>query len=114
MLVRFSSTATESILMFEDSASRLIRMMGASGRIPGALYPADVPAAIERLRAGLAQLPASQAGADHGADQRSRDDGDDAEDRGYSVSLEMRAAPLIDLLERAAGQEAEVMWSYEG
>jgi hypothetical protein len=113
MLVRFSSTATESILMFEDSASRLIRMMGASGRIPGALYPADVPAAIERLRSGLANLPVSEAAADHGAEARGRDGGEDDDDRGYSVSLEMRAAPLIDLLERAAEHEAEVMWSYD-
>ena len=112
MLVRFSSTATESILMFEESAARLIKMMGATGRVPGALYPADVPGAIERLRAGLANLPESQAGADHGPSERRDDPGDD-DDQGYPVSLAMRAAPLIDLLERAAKHEAEVMWAFE-
>ena len=109
MLVRFSSTATESILMFEDSAARLIRMMGASGRIPGALYPADVPDAVERLRTGLARLPAAESAADHGPREEHGDD----DERGYSVSLAMRAAPLLDLLQRAGEQEADVMWEYE-
>src|SRR5882757_9161247 len=56
MLVRFSSTATEPLIMFGDVAIQLIKMMGASGTIPGALYAADIPAAITRLRQQLALL----------------------------------------------------------
>ena len=53
MLVKFSSTATESITMFGDPASQLIKMLGASGKVPGAISADDIPAALERLQRQL-------------------------------------------------------------
>jgi hypothetical protein len=53
MLVQFSSPKTESIIMFGDVAVQLIRMLGGSGNIPGAMAAKDVPGALERLNREL-------------------------------------------------------------
>ena len=50
MLVTFKSSATDSVTMFGEVATQLIRMMGGTGRIPGAFNAEDVPAALQQQR----------------------------------------------------------------
>ena len=104
MLVRFSSVATESITMFGDVAVRLIKMMGATGAVPSALSAADIPAAVSRLRQ---QIDAAAVAEQTAAERRTEEDD---EDREPAIALATRAAPLIDLLERAAAADAPLMW----
>ena len=102
MLVRFSSTKTESITMFGDSAGQLIKMLGASGAIPDAISAEDIPAALRRLRQQFqsqAAPPVAPADTD-----------DEDENREPQIMLATRALPLIDLLERAGAGHATVMW----
>jgi hypothetical protein len=109
MLVTFRSKAAGSITMFGEHALQLLDLMGASGRVPGAFNPADVPAALRRLQSGL------QAHAERAAtpappalnEDRSEDDEPNA---APSVSLTTRAAPLVDLLQRAVAGKAELTW----
>jgi Domain of unknown function (DUF1840) len=105
MLVRFSSTKTESITMFGDVAVQLIGLLGASGAIPGAIGPEDIPAAVQRLRQHLksSQAPHSE------RSEAGRDKGD-AKNCEPPVALATRAEPLIGLLERAAAAKAPLMW----
>ena len=37
MLVQFRSPATETITMFGEAATQLLKLMGATGRVPGGL-----------------------------------------------------------------------------
>ena len=100
MLVRFDSKAG-TITMFGEVAINLLRLMGQSGAIPGAILSQDIPAALERLRGGVsghAEKPPA----------RNRDDESEP-----PVSLRNRAVPLIDLLERAAKSGADVTWEEE-
>jgi len=106
MLVRFSSTATDSITMFGDSAKELVKMLGASGAIPGAIIAADIPPALQRLRQQL-QAQAATAQTRGQADEA---DDDDDNDRQPAVLLASRAMPLINMLERARAANAPVMW----
>ncbi|HET6756854.1 MAG TPA: DUF1840 domain-containing protein [Burkholderiales bacterium] len=99
MLVRFQSPAHASITMFGDLAKTLLKAMGASGDIPGALQAEDVPAALQRLREGISTLPPVKSEAD------SRQDDDSPR-----VSPSTRAYPLIQLLEAAAKKKQYVMW----
>lgn len=89
--------------MFGDSATQLIKMLGASGAIPGALSADDIPAALRRLRQQL-QAQAAQTEAPQQADD------EEEEDRQPQIALATRALPLIDLLERASASHAAVMW----
>jgi hypothetical protein len=103
MLVQFESKVG-GFTMFGEVAVQLLKMMGHSGTVPSAILAADIPAAVERLRAALRahQEPPPEPEAAAG-DAR----GDQSEPR---VPLRTRAVPLIDLLERAAQRGADVMW----
>lgn len=115
MLVTFRSTATDSVTMFGDVATELIRMMGGTGKIPGAFNAEDVPAALRQLEAAIEQAkrqphanppPAAAPPADN-EDAPADADEDDKEP---PVEIAVRAIPLIGLLKRAAAAKAEVMW----
>jgi hypothetical protein len=97
MLVTFSCPAYADITMFGDVAVRLLRLMGHSGTVPGALLAEDVGAALQRLEAGIAtweeEVP-SQA----------------AEEDEPRVSLRTRALPLIEVLRAADKEKVDVMW----
>src|SRR5690606_27882768 len=55
MLVTFKTKAYANITMFGDVAVKLLRMMGHSGTVPSAILADDVPAALERLKAAIAE-----------------------------------------------------------
>lgn len=100
MLVRFDSKSG-TITMFGEVAVNLLRMMGQSGSIPGAVLAGDIPAAVQRLRQALER---------HTEPAASGDRKDGAEPK---VALRQRALPLIELLERAAKNDNAVIWEEE-
>jgi hypothetical protein len=97
MLVKFDSKVG-AITMFGDIAVALLKAMGNSGTVPGALLATDIPPALERLKAAAAAVPAQEGG---------RDEQERKEPR---ISFRQRAYPLIDLLERSAKAGADVLW----
>jgi hypothetical protein len=100
MLVTFSCPVYANITMFGDVAVRLLKLMGHSGTVPGALLAEDVPAALERLETAVAaseQLPEPEESAE-------------GEDDEPAVSLPHRALPVIELLKAAAKAKCDVMW----
>ncbi len=100
MLVTFSCSASADITMFGDVAVRLLRLMGHSGTVPGAILAEDVQAALEHL------LIAIQSEQQFSGPDPSEDD----EDSEPVVSLSHRALPLIELLEAAVKAKCNVMW----
>lgn len=100
MLIKFNSDVG-AITMFGDVAAALLKMMGQSGAIPGAILAPDIPAALDRLKGAVEQQ------AQH---PRARAE-DETEEP--NVSLRQRAFPLIDLLERAAKRGADVIWDQD-
>ena len=105
MLVTFSTKAAADITMFGDVATRLLKLMGQSGGVPGALLAADLPAAVGRLKDAIAIA------GDEPAGNPSLHPEEDAEKAPPPVSLRQRAFPLIKLLESAARANADVVWS---
>jgi len=99
MLVTFSTDAHADITMFGDVALAMLKMMGHSATVPGAILAADVPAALSKLTAAIEAEKESAP-----AEQQ-----DDDEDEPV-VSMAHRAIPLIDLLTAAAKAGCNVMW----
>lgn len=97
MLVTFTTDAYADITMFGDVGLAMLKMMGHSATVPGAILAADVPAALSRLTAAIDAENVSAPVADKDADEP-------------AVSLANRALPLIDLLAAAAKADANVMW----
>ena len=100
MLVTFSSPAYANITMFGDVALHLLKLMGCSETVPGALYAEDVPAALQRLQAAI-----------EADSQPSQTELSTVEEDGETaVSLSNRALPLIKLLKASIEEESNVMW----
>lgn len=112
MLVTFRSTATESITMFQEQAVDLLKLMGATGRVPGALSPADVPPALQQLETAVEGMKAASHAVTPArpADNEDTAADEDEDDNEPPVALAVRAVPLLSLLKRAAAANAEVMW----
>lgn len=106
MLVTFSTKSHADITMFDYVAEALLRLMGQSGAVPGALLAEDVPSALERLKAAIAEAGSEAGPTAPGAKEERQD-----EEAPPPVSLRQRAYPLIGLLEAAARANADVTWA---
>jgi hypothetical protein len=115
MLVTFRSQATESITMFGDIAQSLLKMMGASGKVPGAFAAEDVPGALTRLESEIEALKSQShttaAPPANNEDFSAEDDGEgDGKGKQPVVPLVTRAIPLLSLMKRAAAAKTAVVW----
>ncbi len=109
MLVRFHSKASGGVTMFGDIAAELLRLMGMSGMVPGAVLARDIPEALRRLK----QAVESSEGERILSPPRAKSEGNEKEDDDQEVAevnLRARAYPLLQLLEAAAAEECAVVW----
>lgn len=89
--------------MFGEVAMGLLRFMGTTGSVPGAMLAAEIPGALQRLRVSLASAPSEKTV-----------DGTGEDDEGTTVNLRTRAFPLVRLLEAAAALGCDLIWEDEG
>ena len=102
MLITFHSRAGADFTMLDNIAMPLLKMMGHSGTVPGAIAPDDIPAALARLEQGLAVT----------GDVKSNVQADTQDkDKQPPVPLRTRAYPLIQLLSASAKKGCDVLWS---
>lgn len=105
MLITFRCKSYANVTMFGDIGLQLIKMMGHSGTVPGAILAPDIPEALSKLTFSLA--------AESTAAQKDTSATGDVEDEALSeqvVSLNLRAAPLVELLKSAIDAQCDVMW----
>jgi len=97
MPITFKTDSHAGITMFDDVALGMVKMMGHSPNVPGAILAADVPVALSRLKAAIDSGKASPPVESNDPDEP-------------AVSMTHRASPLIDLLSAAAAAGDNVMW----
>ena len=97
MLVTFTTEAYADITMFGDVGLTMLKMMGHSATVPGAILAADIPTALTKLQAGLDAAKGAPAVAEGDTDEP-------------VVSMANRGLPLVNLLSAAAQAKADVMW----
>ncbi|KTD07002.1 DUF1840 domain-containing protein [Legionella jamestowniensis] len=100
MLVTFYSEAYENIVMFGHIAQHLLKLMGHSGAVPGAILAKDVPDALSRLQQGI----------ENEKNPPSTPETGNNDDDEPPVSLAHRALPLINMLKAASTKQCNVMW----
>lgn len=98
MLVTFTTPVYADITMFGDVALNMLKLMGHSATVPGALLAEDIPEALQRLEAAVE------------VDKQSPQPPAEVEDGEAAVSLSHRALPLIELLKAAIKANRNVMW----
>jgi Domain of unknown function (DUF1840) len=96
MLVTFR-TDVGVITMFGNDALAMLKMMGHSATVPGAILAADVPAALSRLKVAIDA-------------EKAPEPVEDVETDEPMVSRVHRGLPLIELLTAAAKEGCDVMW----
>lgn len=111
MIVKFSTRAG-ALTMHGDAAVALLKAMGHSGTVPGAILAQELPAALAQLRSALAEL-ASQPAPAPAPPRTDRGHGEDDEEeleRQPPVTLHMRAVPFLDMVETAIARGSDLMW----
>ncbi len=97
LLVTFTTNAYADITMFGDVAIKLLKMMGHSATVPGAILAEDIPGALDRLTNAInAEKPLPQV--------------QDKDEDEQVVSMAHRGLPLINLLTAAVKANCNVMW----
>lgn len=107
MLVTFTTNAYSDITMFGSAAVSLLKLMGQSGNVPGAIMSEDVPEALRQLQEGLQRIAAEAVESDSSPDTLSESEQGEEE---APIGLEKRAGPLIELLEAAVAKKQNVLW----
>jgi len=106
MIVHFSTRAG-ALTLHGDAAVALLKAMGHSGTVPGAILAPELPAALAQLRRALDELAAQPPPS---PPTRAEGDDDEEREREPPVSLRMRAVPLIDMIETAIARGSDLMW----
>jgi hypothetical protein len=107
MLIVFKSKAAGDVMMFGDVAMTLMEVMGKDPADKGIVTVEQLPDAIARLKAAVAQDKAERPVIDH--DERLFEKTPEGGKREV-VSLARRAVPLIELLEYSLKEEVPVTW----
>ena len=105
MIVKFS-TRYGQLTMHGDAAVALLRAMGHTGTVPGAILAADLPEALARLEREI-----EISGDSHPTSSPPADGGDEDEaEREPVITLRKRALPLQDMLRTAMARDSDLMW----
>ncbi len=99
MLVTFTTKYQPDIIMFGDVGLAMLKMMGQSNNVPGAILAEDVPAALSKLNSALSLIV-----------DDTTSELDDTVDEETVVNLSTRALPLVELLNQAIKQNSDLMW----
>ena len=108
MLYKFKSPATGPIIMLEPNGRQILHILGkddSANLVKGILLPQDMPAAIAALVASVVQDDA----AIQQHQEEAQKEGQDAPTP-EGISLHQRAAPFIDMLQRAHKADKEIVW----
>ncbi|MEY4979867.1 MAG: hypothetical protein RLZZ352_2137 [Pseudomonadota bacterium] len=110
-LYRFKSRQTSDLLMLQATAERVLTLIGKDPSAPGIILHSQIPAAIQTLRDAVAQDEAQrQADTTANQDTDLTQNDDPQPPARDNVSLRVRCAPFIDMLQRCQGAEVDIVW----
>lgn len=93
--------------MHGDAAVALLKGMGHTGTVPGAILAADLPQALANLRR---MLEVSGDATSDASPSRDEVEDDESREREPVITLRMRAVPLLDLARTAIERGSDLMW----
>ena len=109
MIYKFKSKATGDLIMLGPHGDQVLRLIGREPRAQGIIEPGEMAAALSALQAAVAAEPARSAAAD--ADDINVDTNLATNpDPARTVALRQRVWPMVEMLRRAQGAGAAVVW----
>ena len=107
MLVRFFSQATANLLMFDDVARALLKVIGKTPTQRGVIIVDDMGPALVRLQAMIEQEKRVREGRERREELPIPDVGIEPHEL---VGLSVRAQPFIKMLTQAQREKKEITW----
>jgi hypothetical protein len=106
VIVKFSSRFGQ-LTMHGEAAVALLRGMGHTGTVPGAILARDLPDALARLERALQTMRDSSP---IPVPPPATPDDEDEREREPVITLPKRAVPLLELLRTAIARDSDLMW----
>ncbi|KAM9996556.1 hypothetical protein ACTFIZ_002359 [Dictyostelium cf. discoideum] len=109
MLIKFKSKATQDLMMMDDLAKHLFKLIDMELGERGVISVAEIPAAITKLEAAMA---ADKVQHDHHHTQvvHHLNNNDENKPQEAPLHLGQRAYPLLDTLRQAYVGQADILW----
>jgi hypothetical protein len=105
MLYKFKSKAAGDLIMLEPNGRRVLQVIGKDPGPRGIIQPQEMPGAIRALEDAIAKEDAEHRAALDEAKARG-----EAPPKFEAVSLRQRAHPFIEMLQRCANEDKEIVW----
>lgn len=105
MLFKFKSKAAGDLIMLEPNGRRVLEIIGKDPGAKGIVLPDEMPGAIARLEAAIAEEEAEHDAAIEEAKAKGQ-----VPPKFDAVSLRQRAVPFIDMLKRCSAAGKEIVW----
>jgi len=105
MLYKFKSKAAGDLIMLEPNGRRVLEIIGKDAGPKGIVLPEEMPGAIAKLEAAIAQEEAEHKVIIEEAKAKGQ-----VAPRFEGVSLRQRAVPFIDMLRRCSQAGKEIVW----
>ena len=105
MIYKFKSKAAGDVIMMGPAGDDVLRVIGKSPGATGIIEVAQMPAAI----AAIEQASAADEAARARAEKDAAADGTRLAPRD-GVTLRQRAWPLVEMMKRSIGEQADVVW----
>jgi hypothetical protein len=98
---RFKSRETGDLVMLKQHGKRMLEILGKDPSGPGIIQPGEMGGAVKAIRAAVAEDEA----------RRKEEDGlEDDASPADAVSLRMRSAPFIEMLQRCEKAGVDIVW----
>lgn len=110
MLFKFKSQATSDLIMLEDDARRLLKIMIGDDPVKGIVLAPNLAQVIAALEAAVARDEAARQSRSDKAQAGVTPSDDAPEEQLDPVRLAQRARPMINMLERCRAQDVDMVW----
>jgi hypothetical protein len=105
MIYKFKSKAAGDVIMMGPAGDDVLRVIGKPPGATGIIEVAAMPAAIAAIEQAVAADEAARAQAEKDAAAEGKKLGPRD-----GVSLRQRAWPLVEMMKRSIGENAEIVW----
>jgi len=109
MLFKFKSQAASDLIMLEDDARRLLKIMLGNDPVKGIVQSQDLEACIAALESAVVlDKQARQSRSD--PKNAPGHEGNDDHAALSAVTLSQRAEPMLKMLKRCKAEDADLVW----
>ncbi|MES2979918.1 MAG: DUF1840 domain-containing protein [Pseudomonadota bacterium] len=110
MLYKFKSKNAGDVIMLEPNGRQVLEIIGKAPGAKGIILAAEMPAAIEAIRAAVVQDEQAERERDEESRRKAQEAGSVHVSAPAAVSLRHRTLPFVDMLQRCHKRGDDIVW----